>query len=52
MNKKTSTDYSREKYISVRINKGAYAKIKKIQHKQELDSVVATIDYLVGKENI
>lgn len=40
------------KYKSVRISKESYEKILKIQHKQELDSVIATIDYLVRKEKI
>lgn len=41
-----------EKNKSVRISKEAYTKIKKIQHKQELESVIATIDYLTRKEKI
>ena len=40
------------KYKSVRISNEAYGKIKKIQHKQELESVISTIDYLVRKEKI
>lgn len=40
------------KYKSVRISKEAYEKIKRIQHKKELDSVISTIDYLVRKEKI
>lgn len=41
---------NKEKYKSVRISKEAYTKINKIKHKQELESVIATIDYLVRKE--
>ena len=41
-----------KEYKSVRISKEAYTKIKKIQHKQELESVIATIDYLIRKEKI
>lgn len=43
---------NKDKYKSVRISKETYTKIKKIQHSQELDSVIATIDYLTRKEKI
>lgn len=40
------------KYKSVRINNSAYEKLKKICHKKEFNSIIATIDYIVNKEKI